>query len=168
MKLFLLVAFVILFAGTVCYFLIDAATIQPIERRLPDPPAPVHPSQTNAVPSTSTNGTVLSVVTNAEYYIEADVQKSEDLAVWFEVKHLGILLPEEDGASGSDSFSDGEVSGTLTASLTSQPGGPVPALALNRPRWQVPRPPPHMFYRVVNFNAWRSEYYTVLVSAGAP
>lgn len=168
MKLFLLIAFVILVAGTISVLLIDASSIQPIERRVDQPPAPVHSSQTNAVPSSTTNGTVLSIITNAEYYIEADVEKSFDLVDWWELKHLGILLPEQAGASGSDGFSDGEVSGALTASVSTQPGGPVSALSLKRPEWQVPKPPPCAFYRIVNLNIWRNEYYTVLISQGAP
>lgn len=165
MNVMLLVGFVLIVAGTVTRFLIEACNALPIDGRpLPLPPI-FHSSQTNSVPSTASAGTVLTIITNAEYLVEADAEKSTNLVDWSTLKHLEIILPEQDGASGSDGFSDGKVSGYLTVTVTSSGVSP-PALGLDVPKWTIPLPPPCAFYRLNNLHCWRSEYYTVTVSEG--
>lgn len=165
MNLILLVGFVMVVAGTISRFLIDACTALPIDTRpLPLPPA-IHSSATNAVPSSASSGTILTIVTNAEYLVEADVERSTDLVAWQLLAHLSIVIPEQAGATGSASFSDGEVSGTMTASLSTSSNAALPGIALQQPRWTRPHPPA-AFYRIDNFGAWRNVYYTVEVSSG--
>lgn len=164
----LLVGFVLIVAGVISRLLIDAATALPIDGRpLPFPPA-AHSSQTNSVPSPVTAGTILLIVTNAEYFIEGDVDKSSNLIDWLPLAHLSLTVPEQDGASASAGFTDGDVSGALTALVTSGTSSTCSGFKLKHPNWQIPNPPKQAFYRLRNLQEWRNEFYTTTVSSGPP
>lgn len=169
MKLFLLVCFVVLVAGVVCCGLVNMANIQPIERRPEGLPPNLPASQTNAVYSTETNGTVLSVTTNAIWFIEGDIDRSPDLHTWEQFTHFEWMLDEYDGASASLWWQDGPVLGCVSARITSDPTDyPSPSLTLHPAPTFEPNSPSAMFYTLANFNAWRYEYYTAWVSIGSP
>lgn len=168
MNFILLVGFVLVVAGTITRFLIDGCNSLPIDNRpLPLPPS-LHTSQTNTVDTAEyPAGQILSIVTNAEYLVEADVDKSTNLVNWVNIAHLSISLPEQDGATGSSGFDDGYASGTMTASVSGEAAAVLPGIALNQPKFLLPHPPKCVFYRLNNFAAWRNVYYTVQVSSGS-
>lgn len=171
MKLLLLIALVILVAGLLTSCLIEMANMQPIQRRPEGLPEAAQPSQTNAVNQAgATNGQTLLVLTNAEWYVECDVERSTNLTTWAVLQHVGLWLEETAGASTSVSWGDGEASGSVTFTVGSTAGvladivsPPATAVKVFRPKWTVIQPPPCAFYRYANLNAWRHEYYTVLV-----
>jgi hypothetical protein len=166
MKLFLLLCLVVLVAGLITCQLVEMANMQPIQHRPEGLPERATQSTTNAVLSPIPAGSTLNTITNAEIYIEADVERSYDLSDWRLLGHLDILMPEEDGASGSASFSSPPVTLTLSASISAHADGPITALSMKQPHWHVPRPPPAAFYRLNNLQTWRHEFYTVTISGG--
>jgi len=168
MKLFLLICLVILVAGVLTCTMIECANMQPIQRRPDGIPDGSQNSVTNHVPRPGTNTQVLLIVTNAEYYVEADVESSTNLIDWSTIAHLHFFVPEADGASGSAAWSDGSASGSITATVSSSTGGAIPRIGINPPDLTLPRTIPYCFYRYANFQAWRNEYYTVIVSDGSP
>ena len=165
MKLLLLIALVILVAGLLTSCLIEMANMQPIQRRPEGLPDTAQPSQTNAVNQVgATNGQTLLVITNAEWYVECDVQRSTNLTAWATLDHLSAWLPEALGASTALSWVDNSVSGSVTFTVGSSPVADAgAAVKVFRPKWTAIEPPPCAFYRYANLNAWRHEYYTVLV-----
>ena len=166
MKLLLLIALVITVVGLITCQLIEMANMQPIAHRPEGLPDAAQPNTTNTVNSTgATNGQTLLVITNAEWYVECDLQRSTNLTTWVVIDHLSTWLPEALGASTALSWVDNSVSGSVTFTVGSTLASDVAGAAVKvfRPHWTIAQPPPCAFYRYANLNAWRHEYYTVLV-----
>lgn len=163
-----LIGFVLIVAGVIVRFLMDACLALPIDGRpLPLPPA-IHSSQTNSIPSTEARGTILSIITNAEYFVEGDINRTTNFVTWETFSHFSFYLAEADGASASYSFEDGPVFGQITCTVSS--GTPSATVAL-KPKaksdfWDPS--PPCAFYQLANLSVWRNEYYRVVLSSGSP